>query len=1252
MRIERLDLLSYGHLREVSLDLSAPERGLTVVAGPNEAGKSLTMRALLAALFGIPTTARDAYTQARQGLRIGALLTASDGQRIELVRQGIARAPLLDAAGSPIDPGRLERLLGGVGRELFRRLFSIDHDELRSRSEQLLDAGGEIGRLVFGAALGSGSIGAVIEHLEARAGALFLPQGKKPLLNRSLAAHRELLREARELRVRSREWARLEAAVGDADREVDQLHAQLQAKRIERARLERARRALPLLARRRQLAEELRAKEESGLVASREWARRAADTLQRLDRASSEHVGAKAAVKRLEQRIADLEVPEDLLAHAGEIDSLVKGMDRYSKDAHDLLERRGQLEGARTTLAGLLAALGLHADDGRLVAEADLATVEHLATRHASLDTALGTAAEELTKADGAIAEARHHLDELSEPPDLGALARAAELARPAVALERSLPKAVAELDTSEAGARGLVGRLDLRARSFPEIEALEAPSPRVINAEAGRREAAEAKRHELDTRGRRASTDRAAVQRDIDQLLSEPDLPDPERMATAREHRDAGWRVIRPVLEGAALDRRAATEWARNQPLGDSYESAVAEADSAADERYNHAGELAALVQLRQRLDQVNEGEDALAAEREQVENEMSTAEAHWRELWTRVGIEAGTPAEMSDWRQSFEQLLTALGSLREKSGAIESDRATIASHVAALAQALTALGIAPDADRLEQLVVQAEAAVALAGEQRTARRDVAAALERALGERRARHDEVVRNEASLAKWKTAWAEALQPLALPAGTEPSVALQAVRAYRDLPAARRDVRGLEFRIHGMERDIDAFRTRVEAIASGLIELDDRDPLDVAEDLRTRLAEARKTLSAREAFGTELETATAGLASAEDDVADEERRLVQLREEVGLHVKDPLGPVIDRSESVGALAEAIAQIEADLVQQGGGRTLDEVIVETTGTGQDGDALDASITGLDSEVSALEGDLDTANQHLGQAREALAAIAGSAVAADTEQEAEGELALVAGYASEFARAAVAAAVLRKAVADYGERHREPMLERAGKAFVKLTAGAFTELVPEVAGDRQVLLAKRRNGELLATGQLSDGTLDQLYLALRVAGIEYQLDHLDERVPVVLDDLLVNFDDERTKTALELFCDLGQRTQVLLFTHHEAVIEIARDTLDEERVAVVRLRPRDHDAPVVASRADLTAVADGSSARPVRSEEQTVLDYLRTVDGSLSKAEILSATAIDEATWPRAIRRLLDTGAVVQKGQKRGARYRLVR
>ena len=65
-----------------------------------------------------------------------------------------------------------------------------------------------------------------------------------------------------------------------------------------------------------------------------------------------------------------------------------------------------------------------------------------------------------------------------------------------------------------------------------------------------------------------------------------------------------------------------------------------------------------------------------------------------------------------------------------------------------------------------------------------------------------------------------------------------------------------------------------------------------------------------------------------------------------------------------------------------------------------------------------------------------------------------------------------------------------------------------------------------------------QLSQGTADQLYLAVRLAICEMVLP-AERAVPIVLDDALVNFDDQRMAAALDYLLELSSQRQILLFT-----------------------------------------------------------------------------------------------------------------
>ena len=105
----------------------------------------------------------------------------------------------------------------------------------------------------------------------------------------------------------------------------------------------------------------------------------------------------------------------------------------------------------------------------------------------------------------------------------------------------------------------------------------------------------------------------------------------------------------------------------------------------------------------------------------------------------------------------------------------------------------------------------------------------------------------------------------------------------------------------------------------------------------------------------------------------------------------------------------------------------------------------------------------------------------------------------------------------------------------------SFDKRRLGSIRRHIEGVIGDvRRVPVAG-----------MSSGTADQLYLALRVAAVEDYLDQA-EPMPFIADDLFINFDEKRAAAGFRVLNELAKKTEVLFFTHHEHLLDVARKTL----------------------------------------------------------------------------------------------------
>jgi uncharacterized protein YhaN len=132
---------------------------------------------------------------------------------------------------------------------------------------------------------------------------------------------------------------------------------------------------------------------------------------------------------------------------------------------------------------------------------------------------------------------------------------------------------------------------------------------------------------------------------------------------------------------------------------------------------------------------------------------------------------------------------------------------------------------------------------------------------------------------------------------------------------------------------------------------------------------------------------------------------------------------------------------------------------------------------------------------------------------------------------------------------------ERERQPeILREAQSFFTWITGGRYTRVVKPFDGSEPYV--EEATGDQKMVDELSRGTAEQLYLALRFGYIrDYATSSLP--VPVIFDDILVNFDPDRRKNACQAIANLAETCQVLYFTCHPQTV---RDLIEATPDAVV--------------------------------------------------------------------------------------------
>lgn len=182
----------------------------------------------------------------------------------------------------------------------------------------------------------------------------------------------------------------------------------------------------------------------------------------------------------------------------------------------------------------------------------------------------------------------------------------------------------------------------------------------------------------------------------------------------------------------------------------------------------------------------------------------------------------------------------------------------------------------------------------------------------------------------------------------------------------------------------------------------------------------------------------------------------------------------------------------------------------------------------------------------------ARERLAELEQAAGAADAEAEVVTRQAEVARLAEAWAVLALQRKLLENVLDGLGSGDTRPLLDHAGQLLDRLTDGRWVALRAEDDGTSRTLRVIRCDNTPFETGQLSEGTADQVFFALRLAAVaELHRERLqagEVPLPLVLDDVLMAFDETRVRSALEILTALAPGLQVIVFTHHQHVAEAA--------------------------------------------------------------------------------------------------------
>lgn len=1151
MRLKRLDLTRYGKFTDHRLDFGervADEPDLHIVYGPNEAGKSTAFAAFLDLLFGIEPRSRFNFLHPYAAMRIGGSLELAGGTR-ELVRVKRPQGSLLDAAGQPVAETLIQAELGGIDRDSYRTMFSLDDETLEAGGESILASKGDLGQLLFSASAGLAELNRQLAALRGEADEYYRFRARSGVLG-DLKARLAGLREERE---------RIDTLASHYAQRVetrDRLATQYEEALAERGRLQsrmeeigRLLNALPRLHALRGLRESL-----APLAALPEAPPGWAGELPRLEKDETELAtrmrDLDAESGRHDAESAGIVVDVAALAVAGRVEDLAALRARHVTAEKDLPERRLQLREAELEIAGILRRIGRagEPDPGRLLPGAAIeGALRQLIETRSGIEAAA-------THAQAALAEARRRLDE--------ALARFGEAGGDPERRRRHDPRmlplrtVVTALRNDDHAARLRLAdrshatQSDLLAVRMAELlpwrgeirdlAAMAVPDSALIERWKTAQAEAQARLLEQENETDRLAAEILRLRAGLEAAAGDGGIVGDQEAGEIRTRREQAWADHRRRLDAASAG---------------AFEAALRQDDIATGARLAQTSLRAELLQAKQRLamaeadsrqahSRLEAGRDALARLREETAGFIRGM---------APGLSADMPLpQLESWLARRVRALEAWTALRQAERDRDEAEADAANARTRLAEALAAAFVPHEGEPHDRgagfaaLLDTAQAAI----DREAALTPLWDAVEERRGELKDRESAAGEAEAAARAWEESWASACGACWLrDEGSipRPGAVRQILAALADLVPALEKRAGLGDRIAKMEHDQAAFAAAIAALAGELALPVAALPVpELARLIDERIGTAKAALADR----TRTEQALATLREKRDmlsmRLADHTKRVAAMADFLGAGTLAEVGAMLARIGKRAELREQAAQAERDIRGALPGMTAGEAEF----------ALDsADRAALEAEHARLKIQFANQDRHLHalfaahqQAAGQVEAIGGDDAVARIEAQRRTTLLEIEEKALRYLRLRAGTAAAEQALRLYRDRHRSSMMAQASQSFRTISRGAYQGLATQPDRESEILIAVGADGGSKMASELSKGTRFQLYLALRVAGYR-EFARAARPVPFIADDIMETFDDFRAEEAFRLFGDMARTGQVIYLTHHRHLCAIAQ-------------------------------------------------------------------------------------------------------
>ncbi|MBC2716903.1 MAG: AAA family ATPase [Desulfobacteraceae bacterium] len=1166
MKILELHLTAFGPFDGVTINLSQGNQGLHIIYGPNEAGKSSALRALRQVFYGIPVRSADNFRHPHNKMRIGASIRHNNGDILEFIRRKGKNNTLRgDDDETILEDTILNRFLKGIDADLFSTMFGIDHSDLVKGGKEIIKGGGNLGQIIFAAGSGITSLRNVQAELQNNADALFKPTGKIPRINESILRVKENRKKLRDAQLASGDWVKHDQALQGAVENKKHIERKLTDARTGKNRLERIGQALPIIAQRRELLEDPM-RFASAVLLPDNFGKQRREYISELQIARNDQEQARTNIRQVQNDIDQLGFSNQLLQNADTIESVYQELGGFVKAIRDRIHLQTRMDilrsEAKQTLRDLRDDLTIDDADRLRLSKKDTLHIQELGSRYERIVTLLESTREEIPRLEHDINVLDDKLAALNTPRQTDRLSLAIDRAAEYASIEKQCLEDLSEFQNAVQSLEIALGKQTLWSGSLEDLEKLLIPSTEAIEVFENDFEATKRIIQTIKTDIKNIQDRLSDTLKKKEELSRNLSVPTEGNLRSARELRDSGWHLVAASLNEEPAPGQEINDFIAQvtgstdlTDLFTAFENSVGHADEIADRLRREADRVATLAKL---ISDETDLEKKLAhskTEHKTAEKNQEVIALNWIKQWTPAEISPASPKEMRLWATRLNDMAVRFAELRNQKNRTESLKKTIDTLRHKLEHVFESISEpAPEPDetlidliKRGRQIIDKEKELAVIQDRLL---NDKSQNETALSESRIR---VQVNEKELSVWQNSWEQAVAPLGLDVNSVPAHANALMEDLKSLFDKLKEANILQKRIDGIDRDASVFSSMVSNLVNDMArDLTGHPAEKAAKEINHRLKETRTAYSKIQTLEKQINKEKLRIRQSAKTIMEIEAFLKTMCEEAGCKDYKDLSEAENRSAKRRELESDLKALEAQLLKLSAGASIEDFVKESLTV--ESDSIQSNIKSLSENIDLLIKEKSHLDQTIGSERTELSKMDGSARAAALAEETQTILGGLEENIENYARFRIAATILNQAIERFRDKNQSPVLQKASSFFSRLTGGSFEGIRAEFDDSGNPVIAGiRKNGkEIVNVDCMSEGTADQLFLSLRLAGLEEYLDKNDP-IPFIVDDILIKFDDIRAKATLMALAGLSEKTQIIFFTHHRHLVNLAEKHID---------------------------------------------------------------------------------------------------